>query len=231
MGSRSTKAVYLNGGRKEMAMTDTFDLIEKGPFMRIPEGILVVTTGYGRRIPGNYDSIPEIRAHAIGAVETLGIGDFTLLDIGGQDYKVVRVEKGGIRDFFMNDKCAAGTGRFLEKMADMLCLGVEELGARKGSRKLLESTCSVFSETEIIGMKMEGFTTEEIAEGVIYSVYERIRPLLRSFPTDRIVFTGGVSAFSGLKDTISDQIGVEVIVPENAQYMGALGCARAVIRR
>lgn len=191
----------------------------------------MVTTGYGRKVPGNYRSIPEIRAHTIGAVDSLGIDDFTLLDIGGQDYKVVRVEKGGIRDFFMNDKCAAGTGRFLEKMAAMMSLSLEELGSHKGKRKLLESTCSVFSETEIISMKMEGYKTDEIAEGVIYSVYERIRPLLRSFPVDRIVFTGGVSAFDGLRDTISDQIGVDIIVPDNAQYMGALGCAKAVIRR
>lgn len=199
--------------------------------LKLPDDISVVTTGYGRKVPGEYRTIPEIRAHTIGAVGSLGLDNFTLLDIGGQDYKVVRVEKGGIRDFFMNDKCAAGTGRFLEKMAAMMSLSLEELGSHKGKRKLLESTCSVFSETEIISMKMKGYKTDEIAEGVIYSVYERIRPLLRSFPVDRIVFTGGVSAFDGLRDTISDQIGVDVIVPDNAQYMGALGCAKAVIRR
>jgi len=160
--------------------------------MDLPTGLSVVTTGYGRKVPGNYPSIPEVRAHTIGAVGSLEMDDFTLLDIGGQDYKVVRVENGGIRDFFMNDKCAAGTGRFLEKMADMLSLDLHELGSYRGRRKLLESTCSVFSETEIISMKMDGLNADEIAEGVIYSVYERIRPLLRSFPSDRIVFTGGV---------------------------------------
>jgi predicted CoA-substrate-specific enzyme activase len=173
------------------------------------------------------NKIPEIRAHTVGALKTIEKNTFTLLDIGGQDFKVVRVENGSIRDFHMNDKCAAGTGRFLEKMAEMLHMSIDELGARRGDSKILESTCSVFTETELISLLMEGASREHLAGGVLYSVYERVRPYLRMFPADLLVFTGGVSMCTGLVGTIEDNLRIEVIVPPDPQFMGALGCYHA----
>jgi predicted CoA-substrate-specific enzyme activase len=223
IGSRSTKAALMVNGEIHLSEIDSSRFMEIRDSI-CPEGISLVTTGYGRHVLGNVPTIPEIRAHVLGVVREIGLDTFTLLDIGGQDYKVIRVEGKGIRDFMMNDKCAAGTGRFLEKMADMLSIGIDELGSRKGERKILESTCSVFTETEIISLMMEGWSRDDLASGVIYSVFERIRPYLRGFPRDNLIFTGGVSRCSGLADTISEQLDVEVVIPDNPQFTGAVGC-------
>jgi len=229
VGSRSTKVAALVEGSPALAMEDTSHLVFSGfgPFPHITE---IVSTGYGRgKVPGAV-KIPEIRAHAVGALAVLDIDTFTLLDIGGQDFKVVRVEKGGIRDFSMNDKCAAGTGRFLEKMSTMLEMSLQDIGSIRGERKVLESTCSVFTETEIISLMMEGSTKLELASGVVYSVFERIRPYLRSYPNDTIVLTGGVASMGGLAETIQDHLNADVIVPEHAQHMGAVGCFLARVK-
>jgi predicted CoA-substrate-specific enzyme activase len=223
LGSRSTKYAFQRDGEVITGIVDTTDLIFREMIGYIPAGVEVVSTGYGRNRVSTGRKIPEIRAHTVGALKSLDLDTFTLLDIGGQDFKVVRVENRGIKDFHMNDKCAAGTGRFLEKMSNMLRMPLDDLGAHRGSSKVLESTCSVFTETELISLMMEGATKDELAGGVIYSVYERIRPYLRMFPKDKIVFTGGVSKCTGLAGTIRDGIDVEVIVPDKAQFMGAIG--------
>jgi predicted CoA-substrate-specific enzyme activase len=222
IGSRSTKAAVESDGIL-LGICDTPDFLEALGKGKLQEAKDVVTTGYGRHMYGSL-SIPEIRAHTTGVVKSLELDDCTILDIGGQDFKVIRVEKKAIRDFTMNDKCAAGTGRFLEKMSDILAMPLDELGSHRGGRKILESTCSVFTETEIISLMMEGVGRDELAEGVIHSVYERIRPYLRMYPMDMIVMTGGVSSFKGLRDTFSSNLEVEVMVPEKARFMGALGC-------
>ena len=232
VGSRSIKACSMVDGSLSLAIADTTETLFSG-LGPIPEGAEIVATGYGRGKVKGATTIPEIRAHAVGALNSMDLETFTLLDIGGQDFKVVRIEKKGIRDFTMNDKCAAGTGRFLEKMAQMLDMSIDELGSFEGRRKVLESTCSVFTETELISLMMEGATKEELASGVIYSVYERIRPYLRMYPRDHLILTGGVAKMDGVRCTLKDQLGIEVVVPEHAQFMGALGClyVRNVSRR
>jgi len=187
--------------------------------------VSIVSTGYGRRLIKGARTVPEVRAHALGAVSAPGQDTFTLLDIGGQDMKVIRVEGGVLKDFSMNDKCAAGTGRFLEKMASMLDMDVAELASHKGGRKLLESTCSVFTETEIIDLLVRKVPRDEIASGVVHSIFERVRPQLRSFPLDVLVFTGGVSLGSGLRTTLEEGLAVKVVVPPDPQFTGAIGCA------
>ncbi|MGA1819557.1 MAG: acyl-CoA dehydratase activase [Thermoplasmatota archaeon] len=222
IGSRSTKAAFTDGDVIGTEMMDTADFIYGG-FIEGLKGFDVVTTGYGRNRVVHARKVPEIRAHTLGVLRSTGIDSFTLLDIGGQDFKVVRVDKKGIRDFHMNDKCAAGTGRFLEKMGEMLSMSVEELGCHRGDSKVLESTCSVFTETELISLMMEGATRDQLASGVIYSVYERVRPYLRMFPADTVVFSGGVSGCTGLVETLKEGLSVDVVVPERAQFMGAVG--------
>jgi len=230
VGSRSTKIAVSGEMGPVIGIMDTIEVMYGGVLERIPGGVEVVSTGYGRNKVKGGKKIPEIRAHTVGALKSLDIDTFTLLDIGGQDFKVVRVENGSIRDFHMNDKCAAGTGRFLEKMAEMLHMTLEELGSHRGDSKILESTCSVFTETELISLLMEGASRDRLAGGVVYSVYERIRPYLRMFPSDIVVFTGGVSGCSGLVDTIKENTGSCVVLPKNPQFMGALGCYHAVMR-
>jgi predicted CoA-substrate-specific enzyme activase len=225
IGSRSAKMYLREEG--DFFIWDTPVFLEELSLVELKGCEDIVSTGYGRlRVPGAR-TIPEIRAHTTGVVNSLDIEDCTILDIGGQDFKIIRIEGRGIKEFIMNDKCAAGTGRFLEKMADMLSMDLEELGNFIGGRKVLESTCSVFTETEIISLMMDGVPRSELACGVLHSVYERVRPSLRMFPMDLIVFTGGVSRMKGLVSTISEELDVEVIVPERSQFMGAYGCAMA----
>ena len=224
IGSRNTKVV-VRDSEVRYSIFDSSDVVYSGVDLGIPKGSSIVTTGYGRHRIEEGISIPEIRAHTLGVMNTLDLRDFTLLDIGGQDFKITRVEKGGIRDFNMNDKCAAGTGRFLEKMSEVLSSSIEELGSYRGTKKVLESTCSVFTESEIIGMMMEDVPREEICSGVIFSVFERVRPYIRRYPLDTIVFTGGVSRSDGLRRTLEEELEVDVVVPDKAQFMGALGCS------
>ena len=224
VGSRSAKAAFLRDGERIPLRCDTMELLEGIPSLHVSKELEIVSCGYGRkRVPDAF-SIPEIRAHATGVMKVLDIDDCTILDIGGQDFKVIRMENRSIRDFTMNDKCAAGTGRFLEKMASMLSMSLEELGKHEGSVKVLESTCSVFTETELISLMMEGRGRDELASGVIHSVFERVRPYLRSFPADTLVFTGGVSRMKGLARTISSNLDVEVMIPPDSQFTGAIGC-------
>ncbi len=223
IGSRSTKVASGRGNDIRLGICDTTLFLEALVKGEIKASGDIVTTGYGRHRIGKR-SIPEIRAHTTGVIRSMDLSDCTILDIGGQDFKIIRVEGRAIRDFSMNDKCAAGTGRFMEKMADLLSMRLEELGDHRGGRKILESTCSVFTETEIISLMMEGIERDKLAEGVVHSVYERIRPYVKMYPLDHLVLTGGVSAFKGLQRTFSDGLDVEVLVPEKARFMGALGC-------
>lgn len=230
LGSRSIKAAGLIDGEHVLWISDTESTIHSG-IPPLPEGVQCVTTGYGRGMMKGAVTINEIRAHAVGVLSSLDIDTFTLLDIGGQDFKVIRLKDRGIVDFTMNDKCAAGTGRFLEKMAGMLGMSITELGSHKGRRKVLESTCAVFTETELISLMVEGASRDELASGVIYSVFERLRPHLRSHPEDAIVLTGGASILSGITDTIREHSNAEVMVPEHSRFMGALGCYHADLER
>ncbi len=227
IGSRYVKAAVHYNDRTDLCIADTTEFLMHLGELEVGTGAIVISTGYGRKLVKADRSVPEVRAHSMGASRVLGRDTFTLLDIGGQDMKVIRVEERVLRDFSMNDKCAAGTGRFLEKMASMLGMTVNELSSYKGGRKLLESTCSVFTETEIIDLLVKKVPREEIASGVIHSIYERVRPQLRSFPLDVLVFTGGVSLGSGLRLTLEEGLGIEVMVPPDPQFTGAIGCTIA----
>lgn len=197
-------------------------------------GDTLVTTGYGRntvRIRGG-DEIPEIKAHALGAVWQTGLGDFTLLDLGGQDSKVVLVRGGKVAGFQTNDKCAAGSGRYLENMAAVLGINVAELGTYSRDPVDLSSTCAIFGESEIIGKIIEGYPVQELAAGVNYSIFRRIKPLLLQMTGNVIVFTGGVAYNEALREILQKEMDIEVIVPEYPQYNGAIGCcAEGGLRR
>lgn len=184
------------------------------------------TTGYGRntiKIAGG-DDIPEIKAHALGAVWQTQIQDFTLLDLGGQDSKIIMVRKGKVVDFQTNDKCAAGSGRYLENMANILGIGVEELSRHKTSPVDLDSTCAIFGESELIGKIIEGNTVEELAAGINYTIFKRIKPMLMNLYSPTIIFTGGVAKNNALKEILQEEIKAEIVVPQYPQFNGAIGC-------
>jgi predicted CoA-substrate-specific enzyme activase len=186
----------------------------------------VVSTGYGRltiKVEGGL-VIPEIKAHVLGALHQTGLDTFTLMDLGGQDSKIVKVVKGRMLDFQTNDKCAASSGRFLENMSRVLGITLEELGRHEEDPVELSSTCAVFGESELIGKIIEGIPVERLAAGVNQTIVNRVKPMLTQLISESIVFTGGVAFNPAIKRIIEREFGVEVIVPPEPQFNGAIGC-------
>jgi predicted CoA-substrate-specific enzyme activase len=186
----------------------------------------IIATGYGSgylKLEGA-QKISEIYAHVLGAVHLTGLKDFILLDIGGQDTKVVRVSGGRVVDFLTNDRCAASSGRFLENMAAFLDVSLEFLQSQYENPVSLSSTCAIFSETELVGKISEGYGIKELCAGVNYSLFKRIEPLVLKFPEDKVFFSGGVGKNLALKHFIEDELKREVIVPDEPAFVGALGC-------
>lgn len=195
--------------------------------LSFPDVLAVVSTGYGRltvEVEGG-KAVSEIRAHAEGAIYQTGLQDFTLLDIGGQDSKVLLVKNGKVQNFDTNDKCAAGSGRYLENMARILAVDVSELAKYHENPAELSTTCAIFGESELIGKIIEGAPFSSLCAGVNYSVYKRIQPLLLPMLTETIVFTGGGAYNTALVNILARETGKKVIVPSWPQYNGAIGCA------
>lgn len=189
-------------------------------------------TGYGRdRIPGRDRTISEISAHARGAA-FLRPGLRTLIDIGGQDCKVLALEGGRVLDFQMNDKCAAGSGRFLESVCRILRVEgdlLEELLGR-GKSVALNSTCVVFAESEIIGLLARGLSREEILGGVADSLARRIAALAaRVSPAEPAALSGGLASSAGIAGALSRALGIAVEPLEQGAFAGALGAALACL--
>ena len=187
----------------------------------------IVSTGYGRynvKLSGA-EVISEIRAHALGATYQTGLSDFTLLDIGGQDTKVIRVRAGEVDDFVMNDKCAAGSGRYLENISRMLGVPPEEMGNHSQNPVELSVTCAIFGESEVIGNIAEGVAIGRICAGANLSVAQRLVALVRRFPSPAYVVTGGVAKNGAVLEFLSQKTGAAMTVPEHPVFNGAIGCA------
>lgn len=187
----------------------------------------IVSTGYGRNNVNvkNSRKIVELKAHLYGAIYNTGLQDFVLLDVGGQDSKIILVENGHTKDIVLNDKCAASCGRYLENMANVLGMTLSELIKHSSDPISLNSTCAIFSESELIGKIAEGENIEKLAAGVNYSLYKRIRPKLINFKKETLVVTGGVANNSAFIDFIKkDGLYKNVVVPPNTQLNGAIGC-------
>jgi predicted CoA-substrate-specific enzyme activase len=184
-----------------------------------------ISTGYGRNNTDLklFQSINEIKAHAYGALYQSGLKDFILLDIGGQDVKVVKVEKGIITDLELNEKCAASCGRYLENMANVLEVTLDEMSNYYNEPVELNSTCAVFSESELIGKIAEGITLEKLCAGVNYSLYKRLQPLLTKFKGRRLVLAGGVAQSTAIQHYLKGDYD-EIITFEDPQFNGAIGC-------
>ncbi|WP_031483261.1 acyl-CoA dehydratase activase [Maridesulfovibrio frigidus] len=189
----------------------------------------VVGTGYGRvALPFIDKKITEISCHAKGA-SYLFPGCRTVIDIGGQDLKVISIEEdGSVSDFIMNDKCAAGTGRFLQVMSGVLDMTILELGetALSGEAVEINSMCTVFAETEIIGLLAQGTDKKSICAGIVRSIGRRVRALSgRVSCRPEIAFTGGLALSSGICSIISDELSAPFKISDSPQLTGALGAA------
>jgi len=193
----------------------------------------IVSTGYGRKLFKEADeSISEITANAIGAKNLSGIDGSirTIINIGGQDSKVILLDDGGcVKNFVMNDKCAAGTGRFLEMVSRNLEIEIDELGDyhfRSGVPLTINSTCTVFAESEIISLLANGHSKEDIIAGIHYSIARRIAGLARRIGIDGIVLLDGGPALNrGLVKALEDELMRDIVVPEIPQITTAFGAA------
>jgi len=189
----------------------------------------IVATGYGRiNVPFADRQITELSCHARG-VTSLFPAARTALDIGGQDAKGLKIRDGKLINFVMNDKCAAGTGRFLEVIASTLGLKLEELGdisLKSQSRVNISNTCTIFAQQEVISRLSEGVPVEDIVAGLHQAIASRAVGMLRRLGIeDEIVFTGGVAKNKGVVRAVQENLGRQVLVPDDPLISGALGAA------
>ena len=198
-------------------------------------GMPVFATGYGRKLVPDADrTITEITCHARGVfADTGSVG--TLVDIGGQDSKVIRIGAGGSAiDFAMNDKCAAGTGRFLEHTAARLGVALDDLGdtaLAAGEATSITSTCTVFAESEIISLVAHGQPVDEILLGLHGGLISRILAMVRGVGlVPPLMLSGGVARNSAVVELLSRQSGQPVRLPSRPQLMGAYGAALLAAR-
>ncbi|MFO7586628.1 MAG: acyl-CoA dehydratase activase [Gemmatimonadota bacterium] len=243
VGSTQTKAVIVDEARAivSRALTDTganvmraaetaFREALRSGDLREEEVEYVVGTGYGRyKVTFGNTQVTEISCHGRGAVQMFP-GTRTVVDMGGQDTKAIRVaESGEILDFCMNDKCAAGTGRFLGAASSALDIPLDELGptARRGERPVkISTTCTVFAESEVLSWLGKGKKIEDILLGVHQSIAGRSAGLLRRVGIEsEVTFTGGVAKNVAMIDALNRKLGLEINVSEESHYMGALGAA------
>jgi predicted CoA-substrate-specific enzyme activase len=197
----------------------------------------IVATGYGRHLAQTHlgcQVITEIKAYAIGA-HSLFPQCRTVVDIGGQDSKIIKVKDGQIEDFEMNDRCAAGTGKFLEVMAHTLGYPLDNFGkeALKADDSVpISSMCTVFAESEVISLIARGEQPRNIALGLHESVLNRLMSMLgRVGFEDEVVFAGGVAKNCGIAFLLEKRLRKKISIPQEPQIVGALGAALVVTNK
>jgi predicted CoA-substrate-specific enzyme activase len=243
VGSTQTKAVIINetkeivgrslidtGSNVVVAAENAYQMAFKDARLMEEEVEYIIGTGYGRyRVTFGNTQVTEISCHGRGAVHMFP-GTRTVVDMGGQDTKAIRVSpQGDILDFCMNDKCAAGTGRFLGAAAVALNIPLEELGStalRSEKPVRISTTCTVFAESEVLSWLGKAKKIEDILWGVHQSIAARSIGLLRRVGIEEeVTFTGGVTRNVGMIQALNNGLGLKVNVSEDSHYMGALGAA------
>lgn len=248
IGSTASKCVMLKDGQEIVAKSlisvgagtsgpkrAIADVLESGG-KTIEEMAFVLATGYGR------NSLDEIADHQMSELSCHAKGAYflfpdvhTVIDIGGQDVKILQIDNGVMTNFVMNDKCAAGTGRFLDVMARVLEVKVEDLGmlsAQSTKRIPISSTCTVFAESEVISQLAQAANKCDIINGIHYSVASRVAGLShRVGSRELIVMTGGVAKNSGVVKALQEALGKPIHTSELTQYNGALGAALFAYQR
>ena len=235
IGSRTIKVV-LHDGQKILhseVRENTFNTIDVcRDMLKELQYDSITSTGYGRHLFAekfNAKAISEIKAFAVGINNVLP-NVRTILDIGGQDTKAISIdEKGNLKRFEMNDKCAAGTGRFLEIMAMALRYDLDEFGEQAHAAKEAEnvnSMCTVFAESEVISLIANGASRDKIARGIHQSIVKRAISLLNRIGiADDVAFVGGVAKNLAMQSILEETLKKKINVPDNPQIIGALGCA------
>lgn len=237
IGSRTIALVEWDGervARSEVVDTGTDPLGHARSLMEGRAYARLVATGYGRHLAAERELadevISEIKAYGLGACHLYPDAG-TILDIGGQDSKVIRVGPGGkVLRFEMNDRCAAGTGRFLENMAHALGMKVDQFGPHAleaGGRSVrISSMCTVFAESEVVSLIARGEDSRRVALGLHQAIVDRVSGMVRrTGVAERFIFAGGVAHNRCLQQLFSEALGVPLTVPDEPQTVGALGAA------
>ena len=248
-GSRTIKIVLLEtdnldivgqgitdqGVEQDRLASELFDCVLEESSVKRKDVTAIIATGYGRHAVTMADTtITEITCHAVG-VHHLVPEALTVIDIGGQDSKLLRLNDAGrVRDFAMNDRCAAGTGRFLEVVAQRLGVELGSLGSmasRSRDPAAISSMCVVFAETEIIGLLASGTAREDIVAGVQAAIAKRIIGMAGRNVEPPVIFTGGVALISGMDAALETALGQTVAISPDPQMTGALGAAILAVER
>lgn len=243
VGSLSTKAVILDqenrilsydieltSGDNKKAAQEVFEKVIRMARLDKKNISYIVATGYGRdNVPFSNRQVTEITCHALGAY-FLFPDTHTVIDIGGQDSKAINLSGDGqVSDFIMNDKCAAGTGRFLELMAQTLGVRLEDLGELSTQSKKtasISSTCAVFAESEVVSLVAEGCLKPDIIKGVHEAIADRVITLLGKVKIiEPITMTGGVAKDMGVVSALEKKLKLSINVPDEPQIVGAVGAA------
>ncbi|MDY6855037.1 MAG: acyl-CoA dehydratase activase [Thermodesulfobacteriota bacterium] len=243
VGSLCTKTVILNGDGEILS----FDIIRSGHYyqgaadeslenalktagMKRKDIRYILGTGYGRSSISHADSeVTEITCHARGARKLFPRAR-TVIDIGGQDSKVIGIGEGGIvNNFVMNDKCAAGTGRFLEVMASALSVDIDDMGKlyfASQNKVEVSSMCTVFAESEVISLFAQGHKKADIAAGIAHAIARRIMGMIGQVGLkEEVVMSGGVAKNAGVVGAIEERLKIKLKVAKEPQIVGALGAA------
>ncbi len=238
LGSRSVKVgIVIDGGDPDFHIYDTalfygeFGTPSESGFrlnlerFGVGPDTIIRATGYGRNalnIAGAHVT-PEIQAHAAGAVAQTGLADFTLIDLGGQDSKIIRVVDGEVEDFYMNNRCAASAGRYIENMAAVLGISLDELSQYSEDPEPLSATCAVFGESELVAKLAKGVDRYRLAAGVNHQIVKKIASKLDASPPNRIILTGGVALNQAVARIIAQRYLKPVIIPKYPQFNAVIG--------
>jgi (R)-2-hydroxyacyl-CoA dehydratese activating ATPase len=243
IGSRSIKVIVLDSRRERILASNkvetTFNPL--GQSRHVLDGTRwdrLVATGYGRKLVQDgfqADTITEIQAHALGALH-LFPNCRAVLDIGGQDTKAITLDhRGRVHKFEMNDRCAAGTGKFLEFMATSFQVSIEDFGdfALRGTSVLtINSMCTVFAEAEATSLMARGHRPQDIARALHLSVVKRSLSMLKRVSTEGpLVFSGGVARNKCVVELLAGEVGSRLLIPEEPDMVGALGAALHAARK
>lgn len=242
IGSTTSKAVILNENKEIVAQSIVVATVGTNGVSKAIENVMTesgltmddmacsTATGYGRQTyEGATYQVSELSCHAIG-VHHVFPDARTVIDIGGQDAKVLSInDNGKMSNFIMNDKCAAGTGRFLDVMANILQLDISELeveAAKAEDAVSISSTCTVFAESEVISQLANGIPIPELVKGICESVAIRVASQARRVGIrEEVVMSGGVARNAGVRNAMEKELGVTIRYSELSQLMGALGAA------
>lgn len=239
IGSTATKVAIFNGDvlERTFSVPSGWSSVETSEKIKKDlenegynfEQCKVTATGYGRvSVPYANKTVTEITCHSKGVQYITGKNSLTIIDIGGQDTKIIEVSYGNVENFIMNDKCSAGTGRFIEVMSNILGVKLDSLYelAKQGKKVEISSMCTVFAESEIISLMGRGTPKEDIACGIIDSVVNKVAGLAsRCKLTEEYFLSGGLCSSLYFVEELSKKLGSKVTTHKLGRYAGAIGAA------